>query len=230
MVRGVAEGELRRLRALEVEVQVVLPREADPAVELNPGARHLPVGVRDVRLGHRRREPGLGSVLVHRPRRVVRERLRVLDVHEHVRGLVLDALVGADRLAEGDADLRVLRRHLEDLLGAAAHLRAERDRGALEHARERGPGGVPGAEQRARVHGRVREGHLAELARLVHRRQERDARARGPPRDEEEAHAVLRARGLGRARGDDEHVGQVGVEDEELGAVEDEGVALRLGG
>src|SRR3972149_4074854 len=62
-----------------------------------------------------------------------------------------------------------------------------------------GPG--PGAEQRPRVHGRVREGHLAELARLVHRRQERDARARGPPRDEEEAHAVLRARGPGPARG-----------------------------
>src|SRR2546428_585510 len=32
---------------------------------------------------------------------------------------MLDALVGPDRTVEGDADLRVLRRHLEDLRGTA---------------------------------------------------------------------------------------------------------------
>src|SRR5262245_52422411 len=35
VVRGVAERELGGLRALEVEVQVVLPREADAAVKLD---------------------------------------------------------------------------------------------------------------------------------------------------------------------------------------------------
>src|SRR5262245_58506122 len=54
MIRGVAERELGRLRALEVQVQVVLPREADAAVELDARPRHLAVGVAHVRLGHRR--------------------------------------------------------------------------------------------------------------------------------------------------------------------------------
>src|SRR5438874_1744772 len=44
MVRRVAERELRRLRALEVEVQVVLPREPDAAMQLDAGARDLAIG------------------------------------------------------------------------------------------------------------------------------------------------------------------------------------------
>src|SRR5262245_4404661 len=41
MIRGVPERELRRLRALEVEVQVVLPRETDAAVKLDARAGRL---------------------------------------------------------------------------------------------------------------------------------------------------------------------------------------------
>src|SRR2546428_11132526 len=52
VIRRVAEGELRRLGALEIQVQVVLPREADAAVELDPGRRDLAVRVGGVRLGH----------------------------------------------------------------------------------------------------------------------------------------------------------------------------------
>src|SRR5216684_3523690 len=51
VIRGVAERELRRLRALEVQVQIVLPREADAAVELDAGARDLSIRVRRVGLG-----------------------------------------------------------------------------------------------------------------------------------------------------------------------------------
>src|SRR5437867_10179109 len=76
VVRRVAEGELGRLGALEVEVQVVLPGEPDAAVELDAGAGHLTVGVGDVRLGHRSSQRGLRGVLVDRPGGVVRERLR----------------------------------------------------------------------------------------------------------------------------------------------------------
>src|SRR6185503_15956440 len=52
MVGGIAERELRALRALEVEVQIVLPGEADAAVELDARRRDAPVGVGDVGLGH----------------------------------------------------------------------------------------------------------------------------------------------------------------------------------
>src|SRR2546422_7105623 len=40
VIRRVAERELRRLGALEVQVQVVLPREADAAVELDRSEEH----------------------------------------------------------------------------------------------------------------------------------------------------------------------------------------------
>src|SRR6185295_1621361 len=125
MMGGVAERELRALRALEVEVQVVLPGEADAAVELDTRRGHAPEGVGDVGLGHADREWSLRRVLVECPRRVVGDGLAVLHVHQHVGRAVLDALVGADRAAEGLADLRVLDRHVEHLLGPPAHLGAE---------------------------------------------------------------------------------------------------------
>src|SRR5713101_6855134 len=93
---GVAEGEFRPLGPLEVEVQVVLPGESDAAVELDAGAGDPAVGVRDIRLRHANRELALRHPLVHGPRGVVRDRLAVLDIHQHIGGLVLDALVGAD--------------------------------------------------------------------------------------------------------------------------------------
>src|SRR5574342_182193 len=49
---GVAEGHLRALRALEVDVHVVLPGEADPAVDLDALAGGVAVGVGAVRLRH----------------------------------------------------------------------------------------------------------------------------------------------------------------------------------
>src|SRR3990172_646578 len=119
MPRGVAEGEFRPLGPLEVEVQVVLPGEPDAAVELDASAGDPAVRVRDVGLGHADRELAFGHPFVHGPRGIVRDRLAVLDVHQHVRRLVLDALVGADGPAESLPDLRVLDRHLEHLLRAA---------------------------------------------------------------------------------------------------------------
>src|SRR5262245_23836845 len=136
MVGGVAEGELRPLRPLEVEVEVVLPREADAAMELDARGGYLAVRVGDVGLGHADGERPLGRALVHGPRRVVRDGLAVLDVHQHVGRLVLHALIRADGLTEGLPDLGVLHRHGEGPLGPAAHLRAERHAGALEHALE----------------------------------------------------------------------------------------------
>src|SRR5919106_6491747 len=59
VVVGVAVLDLQRLRPLEVEVQVVLPRETDAAVHLDRLAAHLARGVAHVRLRHRRGEIGI---------------------------------------------------------------------------------------------------------------------------------------------------------------------------
>src|SRR6185295_12933771 len=98
--RGVAEGDLGALRALEVEVHVVLPREPDTAVDLDALARDVTVRVRAVGLRHRGGERRLRDVVRDGPRRVVRRGLRTLDLDQHVRALVLDRLEAADRAAE----------------------------------------------------------------------------------------------------------------------------------
>src|SRR6185436_9937440 len=62
VIAGVAKRELGRLGALEVEMQVVLPGEADAAVQLDAGARDLPEGVGSIGLGHRGSQRRLGDV------------------------------------------------------------------------------------------------------------------------------------------------------------------------
>src|SRR5262245_19730263 len=78
--RRVAEGDLGALRALEADVHVVLPREADAAVDLDALAGGVTVRVGAVRLRHRSRERRLGHVVRDRPRGIVRRRLRALDL------------------------------------------------------------------------------------------------------------------------------------------------------
>src|SRR5215471_17040429 len=56
MPRGVAERELGSLGPLEVQVEVVLPGEADAAVELDARAGDAPVRIRHVGLGHAHRQ------------------------------------------------------------------------------------------------------------------------------------------------------------------------------
>src|SRR5438132_1086455 len=112
VVRRVAEVDLRRLRTAEVQVRVVLPREADAAVDLDVLGGAVEVRVRAVRLGERRGQRQLLGVLGRRPAGVVRGRTRHLDLHEHVRALVLDRLERTDRTSELVALLRVLRRRV----------------------------------------------------------------------------------------------------------------------
>src|SRR5690242_21927969 len=59
--RRVAERDLGALRALEVDVHVVLPREADATVDLDPFARGMAVRVGAVGLRHRGGEIGRAS-------------------------------------------------------------------------------------------------------------------------------------------------------------------------
>src|SRR4051812_38667351 len=71
VVRGVAEQDLRALGALEVQVRVVLPREADATVDLDVLRGGVEVRVRAVGLGERRHHRQLVVVLGRGPRRVV---------------------------------------------------------------------------------------------------------------------------------------------------------------
>ena len=96
VVLRVAVLDLERLGPLEVEVQVVLPGEADAAVHLDRLAADLARGIADVGLGD---GGGDGRVLrarVERPRRVVDGGVRVLDLQQHLGALVADGLEGAD--------------------------------------------------------------------------------------------------------------------------------------
>src|SRR5439155_6714025 len=71
---GVAEGDFGALRALEVDVHVVLPREADAAVDLDAFAGGVAVRVGRVGLRHRGGERRLGDVVRDGPGGVVRRR------------------------------------------------------------------------------------------------------------------------------------------------------------
>src|SRR5262249_13469273 len=76
VVVDVAVHRLERLGTLEVDVQVVFPREADAAVHLDRLAAHLVRGVGHVRLGDRGRQLVVLRLGVERPRRIVDGRVR----------------------------------------------------------------------------------------------------------------------------------------------------------
>jgi hypothetical protein len=174
---GGAEERARRPRALEVAVGVVLPGEADAAVDLDRLRRALEERVARVgRGGERRGDQVVGSV-VRDPARLVDRRARRLDEHEQIGAHVLDGLERADRPAELVADLGVLDGEIETALGAADLLGGERDAAegerALEPVAEAGPG----------LDADVVENDLGEHAAGVHRRQAVAPHARGAGRD-----------------------------------------------
>src|SRR5437899_3970100 len=98
--RRIAEGHFTGLRALEVEVEVMLPGEADAAVDLDRARGHEAVRVAGDRFRLRGRERGVGSGLGVGARGVVRRGFRFLDLDRHVGALVLDRLEAADRASE----------------------------------------------------------------------------------------------------------------------------------
>src|SRR2546426_7727263 len=134
VVVGVAVHRLERLRALDVEVQIVLPGEPDTAVHLDRLAADTARGVADVRLGDRRREVVVLGLRVERPRGIVDGRVRVLDLQEHLGALVTDRLEGADRLPELLAHFRIADGHVEAPAGGAEHFCPPAPRPAAQEA------------------------------------------------------------------------------------------------
>src|SRR5207253_6107300 len=103
VVGRVPEQELARLGPLEIQVGVVLPGEADAAVDLDVLGGGVEVGVRAVGLGQGGDDGQLVAVLGRSPTGVVGGRLGRLDLEQHVGALVLDGLEGPDGPAELDA-------------------------------------------------------------------------------------------------------------------------------
>ena len=101
----VAKRDLVGLGALQIELQIVLPGHADAAMQLDAGGADLAAGIGGGGLCHRDRERRIGFALIDRPGGVIGQRFGVLDLDQHVGAFVLDALIAADRLAEGDAHL-----------------------------------------------------------------------------------------------------------------------------
>ena len=211
---GVAEHRRVGLAALEEEVQVVLPGEADPAVHLDRGVGNAPAGVGGVGLRHRGRQRQRLGLGVGGPGRAVDGGAGVLGLEQHLRAAVRDRLVGADRPAELLAVLGVLDRHLHRPLGDAGRLGGKRDAEPVEDGvvvglggRQRVLGGDPDAVEADRV----------EAAGDVDRGRRGDGDAVGAALDQ-----VAAAVG----GGDEEEVGGGGVGDQDLLAVEDDAVAV----
>src|SRR5678815_5301328 len=123
MILRVAELYLERLGALEVEVEIVLPGEADAAVHLYGFAAHLARRLADVGLADRGGDRGVLRPRLERPGRVVDGGVAVLHLHQHLRALVANGLEGADELPELLAHLSVAHRHVERAASRAQHLR-----------------------------------------------------------------------------------------------------------
>src|SRR5262249_4615338 len=113
MERRIAEDHLVRVRALEPQLEVELPREPDPAVHLDRASRRTTVAVAEARLRHRGRARGFARALIPGIRRVPPQRARRLDLGHHLGGDVLDGLERADLTPELLAHLRVVHRHLD---------------------------------------------------------------------------------------------------------------------
>ena len=115
-----------------VEVDVVLPGDADATVDLHAVVDEVEAPVADVRLGHAHQAAGAsGSSVVDRLGRARRLIAFENSSHiEHVGDAVLQRLERRDRPAEREAILRVLDGELEHAVGRADRLRAlqrERD-------------------------------------------------------------------------------------------------------
>src|SRR5262245_56982835 len=116
---GRADEVLVGRRSAQEQVEIVLPRVADAAVDLDAVLEDAARGFAGRGLGDVAGPPAVRVVGVDAHRRVVHRRSRPLERERHLRELVLDRLEAADRHVELLAFLRVRERHREDLASRA---------------------------------------------------------------------------------------------------------------
>src|SRR5438105_8548462 len=100
MKSGVAKGGLRSFRAPVIQVKIVFPGEAHPAVDLNAAIAHRAARVARVQLGDGHRRSGIGGVMLESPCGVVDGGTSAFRFEVHVGALVLHRLKNADGLSE----------------------------------------------------------------------------------------------------------------------------------
>src|SRR5688572_2668756 len=211
MIGGVAEQGFGDVRALEPEVQVELPGEADAAVDLDGAARGSAVDVRERGLGDRGGARALARGAVGGVCRVPHERARGLDVGHHLGQEMLDRLKGADLPPELLADPRVLERHLERPCRAPEAVGRDAETGEIGEPLEKRPGGALAPEDRVPCDVCAPQRHGAEAARHVEACVRRDAHAGLAALDGAERDAAAAVR-RARAGDDEEEVGGGRVE------------------
>ena len=221
MVVGVAPEELGALLAAEVELDDVVLGEADAAVDLLAMGDHAAAGLAAPGLRHGRVHVLGRLVLAGGPGGLVGNEAHAVDVGDHVGGLVLDGLEGADGAAELDALLGVVDGDLEVLLGEADEV------GVLEIH-----GDVAAAHARLGIDGHDVLGSDADVVE-----DDLGLLVAGDGLEEVDLHAGLVAGddevgepAIGGIRDDVQVVGHVGVGHEELRATEHVAVAVGAGG
>src|ERR1700687_4922560 len=134
---GITEHHLRRLAPFVIQLQVVFPGEADPAMYLHAAVPNFSISVRAIGLRYRNGAARLRGALGQGPRRVIGRRTRALRHQQHIGALVLDSLKGTDGTAELLSRLSVFDSRVEYPLHTSDHLRAERHSCNLKRLRKR---------------------------------------------------------------------------------------------
>src|SRR5438105_2149773 len=135
----IAEGELVPLGALEPEVHVVLPGEADAAVHLHGPVGRARVYVRESGLSKSSGAGSLARACVKRVSGVPYQGTSGLDLARYLCGQVLQGLKRGDGAVELRAHFGVLDRHLQRLLRAPETVRRQRHASRVDESREHLP-------------------------------------------------------------------------------------------
>ena len=226
---GGAAVDRRDQRGADEALHVVLGGVAVAAHHLHALERHPLGDFGDEELHHRGLlgEHPLG-VLVGQRRDPAGHQPGRLEVGGEVGEAVLERLEGADRPAELLALLGVGEGVVEGALGDAEHRRGEDQALDVEAGHQLGPALVDLAEHRLGRGLDVVEVERVGLA-AAHRLDRDDFHPVDLARDPDHRQALVLGLALGRAADDEDVVGDVGVGDEDLLAVDDEAAVDALG-
>src|SRR5437773_11526343 len=92
MIGCVTKHQLRRFGSLVVEVNVLIPGEADSSMNLHCQVAYLAVSVARIRFRDRYGHWSLGRVVAHQPGGVIHRRPRAFGHQKHVGAVMLNGL------------------------------------------------------------------------------------------------------------------------------------------
>ena len=214
MVGGVAKEEFTEGDALEMKMEVVLPGEANAAMNLHAVVADLAPFVGAKGFGNRDSGAGVGRTRGQSPRGKQGRRAGALGVEQHVGALVLHGLKAADGLSKLLPCFGVFHRGFEDPLHRPNGFRADGDGGNLRCVFEGGAGRVADGQNLGTRDQDILDGHVVEFARGIKCRRGLDGHARRPAWNRNHCQV------LPLANDEEDHVGYRGIEHESLQASE----------